>query len=196
MVALTKVQKLKRFCLICILLTDTECKPYEIKIVLSLLRHNLYFQRTAAYKKHMFPLFLENRLAYLFRSVLCQTRVVQNLDALFFRRGCSKSGQMFEIRMDVLLVQKQTDPFSFNYSTKLLFAICTVCLTILYTPVKSYVVKWPQEKQACPSRDAPHQLLLGQFYYIALYWGIQNCETHCTILTLIVNEPQSILVSC
>ena len=99
MVALTKVQKLKRFCLICILLNDTECKPYEIKIVLSLLRHNLYFQRTAAYKKHMFPLFLENRLAYLFRSVLCQTRVVQNLDALFFRRGCSKSGQMFEIRI-------------------------------------------------------------------------------------------------
>ena len=55
MVALTKVQKLKRFCLICILLTDTECKPYEIKIVLSLLRHNLYFQRTAAYKKANVP---------------------------------------------------------------------------------------------------------------------------------------------
>ena len=29
----------------------------------------------------------------------------------------------------------------------------TVCVLILYTPVKSYVVKWPKEKEACHSHD-------------------------------------------
>ena len=30
---------------------------------------------------------------------------------------------------------------------------CTVCVWILYTPVKSYVVKQPQEKWACDFHD-------------------------------------------
>ena len=43
-------------------------------------------------------------------------------------------------------------------STKLFFfkyriSSYTVCVLILYTPVKSYVVKWPKEKEACHSHD-------------------------------------------